>query len=45
MRARNLDQADFTGAVADSRTIWPEGFDASTVQLAEKPLPNTMEDD
>jgi hypothetical protein len=34
MRARNLEYADLTGAIADGRTVWPEGFDASIVEIA-----------
>ncbi|MFI6100844.1 pentapeptide repeat-containing protein [Lentzea sp. NPDC051213] len=36
MRARNLEYADLTGAIANDRTLWPEGFDASNVVMASE---------
>lgn len=37
MRARNVDQADFTGAMTDAHTVWPSGFDTRTAQLMNEP--------
>jgi hypothetical protein len=36
MRARNLDQAELSGAITDARTLWPNGFDASRAQLVNE---------
>jgi len=39
MRARNLKYANLTGVIADSRTLWPEGFDASNVTITNEAAP------
>lgn len=45
MRARHLDQADLTGAVADSGTVWPNGFDAAAAGVVAEGVEQTPPED
>lgn len=37
LRARNLEHAQLAGAIADTRTRWPDEFDTSAVEMVGEP--------
>ena len=37
MRARNLEYANLAGTIADTRTLWPDEFDTSAVEIVSEP--------